>query len=163
MTPSSDSQVDAAHRAATRALAHFRTVPREVREDLAQEAALRTWQTPAVRHPERFATLVARRLAIDWLRRRLDVPTGYVADVPEVAPWQCQIEARLVLRVVGAAIARAPRLHRETLLLLYVEEQAIEDVVAGEEGVAWARQRDLMYKRRRRAVSWLRANVPEAA
>ena len=165
MTPASPGtqHAGAAHRAATRALVGFRSVPREVREDLAQEAALRTWQAPAIRHPDRFASLVARRLAIDWLRRRLDVDVANACDVAEVAPWQRQVEARLTVRAVLATIAGAPRLHRETLQLLFLDEHDIDEVLlaAGVDEDARGRMRDALYKRRSRATAWLRSRLPD--
>lgn len=142
-------------------------MPAEVREELAQEATFRTWQAHLVREPPRYATRVAQRLAIDWLRRRFEEPDPTVADDAEATPWERRVEARSALRVVESVIAGAPDLHRETLRLLYVEERTLEELLeerlrAGSAGDR-SRERDLLYKRRTRALSWIRAKLGEAA
>jgi DNA-directed RNA polymerase specialized sigma24 family protein len=157
----------AAHRAATRALRGYRTVPDAVREELAQEATLRTWQAAGVRDPARFAARVARRLGIDWLRRRAERGLTDLSEVQDAADWQRRVEARLDLECVRAAIEGGPRLHRETLLLLFVQELTIEEAV--DERLRFAPdgdralERDLLYQRRTRALTWIRTTVDLAA
>jgi DNA-directed RNA polymerase specialized sigma24 family protein len=150
----------AAHRAATRTLAGFWNIPATVREEYAQEATLRTLVAREVVDPSRYAARVAKRLAIDWLRRQDEALRPDVSDVQEVSDWQRRVEARMDLARVGAAIETAPRTHRETLVLLYVEEatlaEAVERRVAAEPGADPARERDRLYKRRTRALSWVR-------
>jgi DNA-directed RNA polymerase specialized sigma24 family protein len=149
-----------AHRAATSALRGFRSVPHAVREELAQEAALRTWSTPGVRDVRGFAAQVARRLAVDWIRRAGARGAAWtdLSPVPELSPWQQRIEARMDLDRVWALLARAPGLHRDTLLRFAVEGSTVDELLAAEPGATAPREqrRDLLYKRRRRAVAWIR-------
>jgi DNA-directed RNA polymerase specialized sigma24 family protein len=153
--------VVAAWRAAKHTLRSFHQIPEAVREEIVQEAALRTWIAREVRVPTAFAACVARRLAVDWLRGQRR--TGGVAleevDPAEVQPWQRRTEARLELERVGAALATAPALHRETLVALVVEERTVEDVLEsrGVSRESWGQERDALYKRRTRAVIWLRS------
>lgn len=151
----------AALRAATRALGRFWNVPAAVREEYAQEATLRTLVAQNVAEPPRYAARVATRLAIDWLRRRGERGQAEVRDVQEASPWQDRVEARLELERVGRVLANAPATHRETLVLLCVEGttmgEAVERRIAANPGADPAHERDLLYKRRRRALSWIRA------
>ncbi len=143
-----------AHGAAGRALRGFRRVPVAVREELAQEAALRAHVDPAVRDPAAYAAEAARRLAIDWMRREWrSAGAGGLSHHEEVVPWACRVEASLDLARVSALLARGPRRHGHTLRTLVLEERAIDELIGPGDG----RARDLWYKRRRRAVAWVRA------
>jgi DNA-directed RNA polymerase specialized sigma24 family protein len=162
-----DSTTSSAHRSAARALRSFRTMPESVREELTQEAALRTWLRPGVRDPARFAAKVARRLGIDWVRRSPERPLSEVCEVPEPADWQHRVEAWLDLEHVRVAIERGPRLHRETLGLLFLREltidEAVDERLRAAPGGDRALERDLLYKRRTRALTWIRTTVDLAA
>jgi hypothetical protein len=77
------------------------------------------------------------------------------------------MDARLALVEVEAALAAAPRLHRDTLTLLFVQETTIDEAVehrlAADRTTDRERARDLLYKRRRRAIAWIRSALSEAA
>jgi DNA-directed RNA polymerase specialized sigma24 family protein len=152
-------------RAATKTLRRFRGIPWPVRQELAQEAALRTWLSAGVRNPATFAGCVATRLAIDWLRRRArarEVGAGELPVLPESVSWSGRVEAALDLERVYARIADAPGVHRETLVA-YVEGLTIEEMLATRPAGARGLARDVLYKRRRRALEWIRDEVGLAA
>ncbi len=151
-----------AHGAATRAVARFARVPRVVREELAQEATLRTLAARDVREPGPFAGRVASRLAIDWLRRSLEVPLG--DDPVDARGEEARTDVLLDLSRVAAVVARAPRRHRETLQLLFLEDLTIDELLARRPlpPADRARERDRLYKRRRRALAWIRDEVSRA-
>ncbi|MEZ4240753.1 MAG: hypothetical protein R3F59_32285 [Myxococcota bacterium] len=140
-----------AHGAASRAVRGFWNVPPPVREELVQEAVLRLLLTGGADRPDRFAVHVVRRLAIDWLRRVRPVPLD--GEVAERTPWADRVEARLALGRVQSALAGAPAHHREALLLC-------ADEVAVAELARTPLLRDRWYKRRRRAIRWLREALP---
>lgn len=155
--------VGRAHRAATRALKGFRHLPEPVREELAQEAAVKAWRAPDLRDPAGFAAQQARWLAIDWTRRerrRPDPPSAELAPHAELLSWERRVDAFLDLQRVRSLIAVAPALHRETLVQLCLEERRIDDVIDPATSPRERdRQRDLLYKRRNRARSWIRCSL----
>lgn len=160
MASNSRTRAAMAHRGATRALAGFLNVAAPVREELAQEATLKTLTATGVLQPGRFAAKVARRLAIDLLRRRAEVLVADVSDQDEGCAWQRWVEARLELAWVRAALVVAPRIHRETVTQLYFEDRTLGELVelriAADPSADRSREQDLLYKRRRRATGWLR-------
>lgn len=144
----------AAWRAAGRALRRCPAVPTPVREELAQEAFLRTWTAVGVRDARAYAAATALRLAVDWLRRERRTTHGAdLSEVAEVACWQDRAEASLDLRRVEATVAAGPATHRATLVALCWEERTVEELVGS--GRGWRRRRDALYKRRRRAAAWI--------
>jgi hypothetical protein len=137
--------------AVVRSLGGFHQLPREIREELAQEAILRTLQAPNVQSPIRFAVRVARRLAIDTLRHSRSVRQW--AD-RQVTPDTGETEEQMCEQVDHSRIdlqrllAEAPPHHREALSQL---DDRVVDL--GRDPV----ERDRLYKRRRRALAWARA------
>jgi DNA-directed RNA polymerase specialized sigma24 family protein len=147
------------HQAASRSVRRFRSVPAVVQEELAQEAVLRTLIGPAVRHPAAFAGQVARRLAIDWLRRPREVELG-LTEHPDPGSLERELEARSVVSLLARELRSAPARHREVIRAVAsevtVDEQLAHHRVRGSE---LGRARDVLYKRRRRALGWLRARL----
>lgn len=152
----------AVHRSATRAVAGFRAIPAAVREELAQEATLRTLAQPGVAHPRAFARQVARRLAIDWHRRGAEL-VALPAEPPAPGCPIARLEARSALRALARCALDAPRRHHEVLSAFGFDQSSMDEVVrdasSGPPGDDPHRRRDRWYKRRRRALSWFRARL----
>jgi DNA-directed RNA polymerase specialized sigma24 family protein len=144
------------------AASRFASVPACVRQELEQEARLRTLAATGIERPEAFARRVARNLAIDWLRRRRTVPL----EEERMEGARC-VEERLDVLRLRAVLRSAPEGHRQVLVRLYLQEEAIEVLVAelaggSREAVgerAWAKARDAVYKRRLRALGWVRERM----
>ena len=138
----------------------YRAVPVCVRQELEQEARLRTLSAEGVDCPTAYARRVARNLAIDYLRRRRTVPfeEGQLACP---SSWR---EEALDLRRLAVLLPLAPASHREVLTRLFLREESVSAMVAEVAGgprkavdeATWSRARDAVYKRRRRALTWLR-------
>lgn len=158
----------AALHAAADTLARFRgRIPRPVLDEIAQEAALRSWSAAAVRDPRAFASRIARNLAIDWIRRAREVSLGDW-DGGASAVWDPRLDARLDAQRIRTLLAIAPSAYRATLRALYLDEDTVEQLVErtspGADPRGRARARDLVYKRRGRALAWMRARLePRAA
>lgn len=144
-----------------------RQIPRPVLDELCQEATTRTLHAATVENPRPFAYTVARRLALDWLRRRCEVAWDPRVEDRGDGAWQRQIELRIDADRATSALAEAPAAYRELVEALYFRQVDIEDVVRDElvsrgEGTdAYARVRDVVYKRRSRALAWLRQRMTE--
>lgn len=143
-----DRRVLLAHRAASRALRRFRGLPAAVRQELAQEAALRTWAARDVRDWAAFARQVARHLATDCLRRERP-SAGLDVELEEAVPFARRLEARSQLRRLAWALRRSH--HWPTVWAFAWEERTVAELTAGGD------TRDLWYKRRRRAQVFARA------
>jgi DNA-directed RNA polymerase specialized sigma24 family protein len=140
--------------AATAVLRTFRSIPLAVREELAQEATLRTLVQPDVVHPPAFARQVARRLAIDWQRRTGEVPLPD-HDLAIEDGLLRQLEARALLRCLAAYTATAPRGHREAVARLVADECDRGATPAPVDPL----ERDRWYKQRRRTRTQLREQL----
>jgi|GEM_PF-6092934 len=127
-------------------LRRFHQLAVEAREDLAQEAVLRTLEAGAT-NPAGFVRVTARNLAVDQLRRErrrrheplLELPTG--VEAVSLDDQVAELES---------LIARAPTCYGETL------RTSLSD-----EPVTWAdpQARDAWYKRRERALDWARRKL----
>lgn len=151
--------------AAQRRVASFHAIPPPIRDELAQEAALRTWQCAGVTDPAALASRIARNLAVDWLRRqRFVVPLEH--DVAGRDPW-ARADARLDVARALEALDRAPPTYRHVVSALYVEDRDVGELVDEETSAdtltARHRARDRIYKRRRRGLAWLRERLQGAA
>lgn len=162
-----EHRAEVVHRAARRALDRFPNLPVQVREDLAQEASLRTLLAERVVHPARFAAQVAAHLAIDCLRRKTEVLLPDAGELTATCPWEARVEAHLDWERVRRIIGAGPSGHRETLRVLFVEDtslaEVVERTVRANPGADPHVERDRWYKRRKRALTWFRAAVAEAA
>ena len=164
MVPPSALPVPTVLRSAAASLARFQ-MPWQVREELVQEATLRTLAARDVRDADRFARGVGRRLGIDWLRRSgRERCVDELEEAPERSPWEDRVQSDLDYHRARVALEGAPPSYRRTLVALYVEERTVEEVVtelAGAAGSAEARRRarDLVYQRRIRALRWLRSRL----
>ena len=118
------------------------------RRDLAEELFQETWVRVLERghlYSDRYPFIawlltIARRLAIDWFRRRqpesLDALMDPESDskpldlpAPTPSPFEA-LAARENSNRVAAALARVPILFREVLLLRFREELSLEEIAA---------------------------------
>jgi RNA polymerase sigma-70 factor, ECF subfamily len=115
------------HGAAAFALAFRITGDRCGAEDAVQEAFLELWRNPGRFDPDTgslrtWLATIARRRAIDWLRRQ-SAQRGYLTRLAGQAPIEPGVEED----VIGAATAKAvrecvrdlPRLYRDPIALAY--------------------------------------------
>jgi hypothetical protein len=141
-----------------------RQIPRCVREDLAQEAVVRTWAHPDVRCPSSFSRRVARNLAFDWLRQAQHDELR--EDCTQVSPVEPRHDALRLARCLGRAPARVRELVRRHYLDDEPWERLIDDEAGGPRDRVgerrWGQARDALYKRRRRGLSWLRQALEPA-
>jgi RNA polymerase sigma-70 factor (ECF subfamily) len=115
-------------------------------EDVLQETALRLWRAgarfdPALGSEEVYVRVVARRAAVDLLRRRRDLPASWVADAADAAdaaqavrgdrvtpPAQAQVlDADLVER----GLATLSDAHREVVTRAYLRDESYTDIALG--------------------------------
>lgn len=146
------------------AATRWRSVPVCVRQELEQEARLRTLCAQGVECPEAFARRVARNLAIDWLRRSRMVGLDDALQATHPALRAAPREHGFDLERLREVLRKAPQRHREVLARLYLQEDPVDALVAESLGAsrddvgeaAWGRARDAVYKRRTRALRWVR-------
>lgn len=134
--------------------ATFPAVPAHVREELAQEAWARLLEQAQIADPAGWLFVAARRLAIDWFRRQSRRGgAGVPLDANLPGPT-----LDLLVRLDGTRLVRlldrAPEHHRRVLERLYLHEGELAEL-AVDLGVS----ADSVYKRRDRALAWLRAAV----
>jgi RNA polymerase sigma-70 factor, ECF subfamily len=115
-------------------------------EDVLQETALRLWRAgarfdPQLGSEEVYVRVVARRAAVDLLRRRRELPAEWVADAADAAyathaartgsttpPAQEQVlDADLVER----AMLTLTDAHREVVTRAYLLDQSYTDIALG--------------------------------
>ena len=137
------------------------TLPQCIADEIAQEAITRTL-TRSPRSPVAYARRVARNLALDWLR----VQRPVADDTPDLVSDD-DLERRCDAAVAIAALRDAPPQHRLLLGRLLYDGLTFDDLVASEVGgsrgrvgdAAWGIGRSRLYKRRQRAVGWLRERL----
>jgi RNA polymerase sigma-70 factor (ECF subfamily) len=103
-------------------------------EDVLQETALRLWRAgarfdPALGTEEVYVRVVARRAAVDLLRRRKDIPADWAADAAgpdRAAPIAQQriLDADLVQR----AMSTLSEAHREVVTLAYLRDESYQQI-----------------------------------
>lgn len=129
----------------------LRYLPRQDREEIAQEAVTRTIEAENVRRPRAFAMRVARNLAIDLCRQqraRLRA-AGRLVEPDPVEPAEV-VDAR---HDVAALLEAAPETHAEMLEVLLDERF--------DETHSTPVERDRQYKRRSRALTWARQTLED--
>ena len=145
-------------------------IPESVRDELCQESVLRMLTRSEVLDPLAFVRRVARHLAIDWLRRRYEVEMyDGIERMPGIS-WHEQVEEQIDLGRLRLALDAAPAPYREIVQALLFEGVELEELVQKElldrgqepSEQAWALARDAVYKRRSRALGWLRRKLSEA-
>jgi hypothetical protein len=133
-----------------------------VLDEVAQEAVARWWRDAgSVERPAGFVSEVARRLAVDQVRRaRREV--GWMAD-PAIDAW-ARVDARLDLERARRILALAPARHRRILGALWFEDAGFDELVEREVqgGRSREKARDALYKQRTRAKRWIRIRLGEA-
>jgi DNA-directed RNA polymerase specialized sigma24 family protein len=155
-------------RAARSALYSFRSqIAAAVLDELAQEAVTRGLGSAAVRQPQAFVRRVAHHLAVDQLRRQRREDLVDPEDLDGRDDGWSRVDAGLDLERVWGTVLSAPAGHRRMLLAI-VEETPVDELVrqdAAFRGVDLRdlaerdRLRDAIYKRRDRAVLWLRERL----
>lgn len=160
-----DSEVQELLRISAGALAAFRRrIPSAVLDELCQEAAVRTFQAEGVEDSGAFVYRVARRLGLDWLRRRRELAWDMQVERTGDARWQDAVECRLDIGRVQQALGEAPEAYRSLIEALYFRYLDLEDLIREELGTRggerdYVRARDVVYKRRNRAIGWLRRRL----
>ena len=119
---------------------------RALAEDVLQETALRLWRAgarfdPRLGSEEVYVRVVARRAAVDLLRRRRELPASWVADAADAAdaaqavsgdrvtpPAQAQV---LDADVVQRGLATLSDVHREVVTRAYLLDQSYTDIALG--------------------------------
>jgi RNA polymerase sigma-70 factor (ECF subfamily) len=101
------------------------TRDRGAAEDIAQEVFVDLWQRPERYDPERaplrsWLSMIARRRAIDWIRRR-DAQQRVRLAITEPPPTLLEddVLAATAYKQVRKAVADLPTLHRQAILLAY--------------------------------------------
>ena len=137
-------------------------IPEEVRQEHVQEAWCRVLSRPGVRQPERYRVRVEHHLAVDYVRRRRRWLPLDDAPLPQV---DAAAEVALDLIRVHRALEEAPPGYRELVVRHYLLGEALESLASDAVGErersasAWWRARDRLYKRRSRAIQWLRRRL----
>lgn len=136
-------------------------------EDITQESFLKAWRNLSRYRPElsfkAWLFTIARRSAIDWLRKRRDVPlssfdneagenelTGSLADTQPL-PDELADRALAASELEGLLDALKP-IYREVLLLHYRQGLTFEEI-----GQVVGRPLDTVKSQHRRALATLRA------
>jgi RNA polymerase sigma-70 factor (ECF subfamily) len=115
-------------------------------EDVLQETALRLWRAgarfdPALGSEEVYVRVVARRAAVDLLRRRRELPASWVADAADAADAaqavhgdrltpaaQAQV---LDADIVQRGLATLSDAHREVVTRAYLHDESYTDIALG--------------------------------
>ncbi len=141
-----------AHAAAVYGLALRITGDQGVAEDIAQEVFVELWRRPERYDPQRtrlrsWLCMIARRRAIDWLRRRgtqdhyahmLAEPASTVGGVED------DVVTASVAKQVRSAVEELPEQHREVIVLAYyngLTYREVAKVLEIPEGTAKSRLR----------------------
>lgn len=106
---------------------------RQRAEDLVQETLLRAWQHPQALDPARGSVrawlfTTARNLAIDaWRRRSARVSEVFSDQMPETPVAVDETERAVESWVVGEALARLSRPHREVLVECFYQGRSVAE------------------------------------
>jgi RNA polymerase sigma-70 factor, ECF subfamily len=119
---------------------------RALAEDVLQETALRLWRAgarfdPALGSEEVYVRVVARRAAVDLLRRRRELPASWVADAADAADAAEAVRGDRVTPaaharvldadVVRRALATLSDAHREVVTRAYLRDESYTDIAVG--------------------------------
>jgi RNA polymerase sigma factor (sigma-70 family) len=115
-----------AHAPAVYGLALRITNDQGVAEDIAQEVFVELWRRPERYDPERtrlrsWLCMIARRRAIDWLRRRgtQDHYAPMLAEPAVTTGVEDDVVTASVAKQVRAAVEELPPQHRQVIVLAY--------------------------------------------
>jgi RNA polymerase sigma-70 factor (ECF subfamily) len=115
-------------------------------EDVLQETALRLWRAgarfdPALGSEEVYVRVVARRAAVDLLRRRRELPASWVAEAADAADAAQAVHSDRVTpaaqaRVLDAdlverGLATLSDAHREVVTRAYLRDESYTDIALG--------------------------------
>jgi RNA polymerase sigma factor (sigma-70 family) len=134
--PEALAEVYDSHAPAVFGLALRLTNDRCTAEDIAQEVFVELWQRPERYDPRRarlrtWLCMIARRRAIDWLRRR-GTQDHYlpVLAQPDAAPVDVaeDVLTASVLKQVRAAVDDLPALYRQVIVLAYYDGLTYREV-----------------------------------
>jgi RNA polymerase sigma-70 factor (ECF subfamily) len=141
-----------AHAAAVYGLALRITGDQGAAEDIAQEVFVELWRRPERYDPQRtrlrsWLCMIARRRAIDWLRRR-GTQDHYAHMLVEPASTEGGVEDDVVTasvaKQVRSAVEELPEQHREVIVLAYyngLTYREVAKVLEIPEGTAKSRLR----------------------
>jgi RNA polymerase sigma-70 factor (ECF subfamily) len=119
---------------------------RALAEDVLQETALRLWRAgarfdPQLGSEEVYVRVVARRAAVDLLRRRRELPAEWAAEAADAADATSQArrgsftpaaqEQVLDADLVHWAMATLTEAHREVVTRAYLLDQSYTDIALG--------------------------------
>jgi RNA polymerase sigma-70 factor (ECF subfamily) len=115
-----------AHAAAVYGLALRITGDQGVSEDIAQEVFVELWRRPERYDPQRtrlrsWLCMIARRRAIDWLRRRgtQDHYAHMLAEPATTGGVEDDVVTASVAKQVRTAVEELPEQHRQVIVLAY--------------------------------------------
>jgi RNA polymerase sigma-70 factor, ECF subfamily len=115
-------------------------------EDVLQETALRLWRAgarfdPQLGSEEVYVRVVARRAAIDLLRRRRELPAAWAADAADAADAAQAVRGDRVTPqahaqvldadVVARGLATLSETHREVVTRAYLHDESYTDIALG--------------------------------
>jgi RNA polymerase sigma factor (sigma-70 family) len=115
-----------AHASAVYGLAVRITGDQGAAEDIAQEVFVELWRRPERYDPQRtrlrsWLCMIARRRAIDWLRRRgtQDHYAPMLAEPASIAGVEDDVVTASVAKQVRTAVEELPEQHRQVIVLAY--------------------------------------------
>ena len=105
-------------------------------EDITQQVFVELWRQPERFDPKRsrlrgWLCMIARRRAIDWLRRRQtqDQYRHHVAESELIAPYvEDEVLTSLALKQVRQAVSDLPHIHQQVILLAYYQGLTYREV-----------------------------------
>jgi RNA polymerase sigma-70 factor (ECF subfamily) len=140
-----------AHAAAVYGIAMRITNDQGVAEDIAQEVFVELWRRPERYDPERtrlrsWLCMIARRRAIDWLRRRgtQDHYAHMLVEPTVTDGVEEDVVSASVAKQVRSAVEELPAQHREVIVLAYYHGLTYREVAKAldlPEGTAKSRLR----------------------
>ncbi len=115
-------------------------------EDVLQETALRLWRAgarfdPALGSEEVYVRVVARRAAVDLLRRRRELPAEWAADAADAAAAVSAVRGSsltpaaqnqvLDADLVERGLSTLSEAHREVVTRAYLKDESYTDIALG--------------------------------